>query len=177
MEQDQSGADGQAHRGKCGSAADCEGANVSTSSSSHSSCHSLIFSRDSQHGRCNRMSDQMRGDADFICSHEIDTKKHRDASKIERGQKLVFYQENPTQHWGPAIRAKSFQPAKASKNGPEKAVESESIGVTETKQEVSISDDTGATDGAKRKEVEGTEGGAEMKRQKVDMAEEGAVNV
>ncbi|EIW70842.1 hypothetical protein TREMEDRAFT_68241 [Tremella mesenterica DSM 1558] len=40
-------------------------------------------------------------------THKIDFTPHPDVAKFERGEKVVFYQVNPTPHWGPGSRAKT----------------------------------------------------------------------
>jgi tRNA (guanine26-N2/guanine27-N2)-dimethyltransferase len=39
-------------------------------------------------------------------SHTVDFTTHPDAKKDEKGEKVVYYQTNPTPNWGPAQRAK-----------------------------------------------------------------------
>ncbi|ORX36858.1 S-adenosyl-L-methionine-dependent methyltransferase [Kockovaella imperatae] len=50
-------------------------------------------------------------------THEINLSKHPETYKLDKGQKVVFYQENPTQNWGPASRAKSYQKHHQTKQG------------------------------------------------------------
>lgn len=45
------------------------------------------------------------------CRHEIDFTPHPDAAKFERGEKVVYYQENPLPNWGPGSRARSVRKA------------------------------------------------------------------
>ena len=40
-------------------------------------------------------------------SHEIDFTPHPGMSAFEKGDKVVFYQENPLPNWGPAARARN----------------------------------------------------------------------
>lgn len=48
-------------------------------------------------------------------SHTVDFTAHPDAKKYEKGEKVVYYQTNPTPNWGPAQRAKVVKaPASAS---------------------------------------------------------------
>ncbi|KAK4685606.1 tRNA (guanine26-N2/guanine27-N2)-dimethyltransferase, partial [Tremellales sp. Uapishka_1] len=50
-------------------------------------------------------------------THAIDFTPHPDAKKMEKGEKVVFYQANPTANWGPGSRAKSAKvPVTAKKN-------------------------------------------------------------
>ena len=42
-------------------------------------------------------------------SHHVDFSPHPDASKFEKGEKVVYYQENPLPNWGPGSKAKSYK--------------------------------------------------------------------
>ena len=41
-------------------------------------------------------------------SQRVDFTLHPDASRFERGSKVVYYQENPLPNWGPGSRAKNI---------------------------------------------------------------------
>jgi tRNA (guanine26-N2/guanine27-N2)-dimethyltransferase len=41
--------------------------------------------------------------------HTIDLTPHPDASKLEKGEKVVYYQANPLPNWGPAARARTVK--------------------------------------------------------------------
>ena len=41
--------------------------------------------------------------------HAIDLTPHPDANKLDKGDKVVYYQTNPLPNWGPAARAKTVK--------------------------------------------------------------------
>ena len=50
-----------------------------------------------------------------VFSNEIDFTPHPNASKFDRGEKVVFYQNNPLPNWGPGSRAKNVNTSKVAK--------------------------------------------------------------
>ena len=100
---------------------------------------------------------------DATSRHEINLSKHPDAHKLDKAQKVVFYQENPTEHWGPATKAKSFRAPK------EKAQERQLDTGEEITEAEATNGTTGEPESQKRKSDE-TPAESEAKRAKVEGA-------
>ncbi len=75
-------------------------------------------------------------------SHEVNFSPHPDASKFEKGDKVVYYQENPLPNWGPGSRAKNIKSSsvgtKAGTEGGKRQSEKEEQGT----KRVRVDDDS-----------------------------------
>jgi hypothetical protein len=108
--------------------------------------------------------------------HTIDFTPHPEANKLEKGEKVVYYQTNPLPNWGPAARARTVKVG----SGAEASAQLQAAKVQSGVPIVAQTEPVGETDVSKRKADEKTDEPAPKKAKievEADEDEEEAMNM